>query len=126
MQEALLTRSTCTRNFSQDQHARGTSHRINMKEELLTGSTCTRNFSQDQHARGTSHRIRNEEDCFTGLTCKRNFSQDQHAIGTSHRIKMREELLICLWLFYLRYQIILPTVTITYTSAVNLSFFPPL
>ena len=42
------------------------------------------------------------------------------------RIKMQEELLICLWLFNLRYQIISPTVTITYTSAVNLSFFPPL
>ena len=40
----LLTRSTCTRNFSQYQHARGTSHRINMHEELLTESTYKRTF----------------------------------------------------------------------------------
>ena len=44
MHEELLTGSTCKRNFSQDQHARGTSHRINMHEELLT---------ETGHARGT-------------------------------------------------------------------------
>ena len=54
MQEELLTGSTCMRNFSQDKHARGTSHRINMQEELLTGSTWKMNFSLNQHARGTS------------------------------------------------------------------------
>ena len=58
--------STCKRNFSQDQHARGTSHRINMQEELLTWSTCKRNFSQDQHARGTSHRINMQEELLLG------------------------------------------------------------
>ena len=72
------------RNLSQDQHARGTSHRINRQEELLTGSICKRNFSQDQHAWGTSS---------LGSTSKRNFSQDQHAPGTSHRINMHQELL---------------------------------
>ena len=51
----LLTGSnTVKRNFSQDQYARETSHRINMQEEILTESTCKRNFSQNQHARGTS------------------------------------------------------------------------
>ena len=83
MQEELFTGSTCTRNFSQDQHAPGTSHRINMQEELLLGSTCIR----------TSHRINMEEELFTGSTCKRNFSQDQHARGTSQSINMQEELL---------------------------------
>ena len=87
----------------QDQHARGTSHRINMQEELLTGSTCMRNFSQDQHAWGTPFRINMHEELFTGWTCTRNFSKDQHARGTSHRdqnargtshrINMQEELL---------------------------------
>ena len=91
---ATFIGSTCKRNFSQDQHARGTSHRINMHQELLTGSTCKRNFSQDQHAWGTSHRMNMHEKLFTGSTCKSNFSQDQHARGTSHRINMQEELLI--------------------------------
>ena len=54
MHEELLKGSTCKRNFSQDQLARGTSHRINMQEELLTGSTCKRSFLQNQHARGPS------------------------------------------------------------------------
>ena len=80
MQEELLI----------DHQARGTSHRINMLEELLTGSTCKRNFSQDQHVRGTSHRINMHEDLLTGSTCKRLFSQDQHARGTSHRMNMQE------------------------------------
>ena len=63
------------RNFSQNEHARGTfqriihargtSHRINMHQELLTVSTCKRNFSQDQHARGTSYRINMQEDLLT-------------------------------------------------------------
>ena len=88
---------TCKKNFSQDQRAKGTSHRINMQEELLTGWTCTRNFWQDnmheelligsictmnfslnQHVRGTFHRI----------TCTRNFSQDQYAQWTSVWINM--------------------------------------
>ena len=81
MQVELFTGSTCNRNFSQDQHARGTFHRINMHQELLTGSTCTRNFSQDQHARGTP---------FTGSTCTKNFSQDQHGRGTFHWINMHQ------------------------------------
>ena len=77
MQEELLTGSTCKRNFSQDQHARGTFHRINMHEELLKGSTCKRN----QHARGTSHRINMHQELLTGSTCTRNFLQDQHGRG---------------------------------------------
>ena len=39
-----------------------------MQEELFTGSTCTRNFSQDQHARGTYHRINMHKELFTGYT----------------------------------------------------------
>ena len=78
-----FTGSTCKRNFSQDQHSRGTSPWINIQEELFTGSTCTRNFSQDQHAPGTSHRINMQEELILGSTCMR----------TSHGINMEEELL---------------------------------
>ena len=93
MQEELLTGSTCKRNFSQDQHTRGTSHRINMHQDLFTISTCNRNFSQDQNARGTPFRINMHEELFTEWTCTRNFSKDQHARGTSHWINMHQELL---------------------------------
>ena len=85
-----FTGSTCKRNFSQDQQARGTSHRINMQEELFTGSTCMRNFSLEQHPRGTFHRIYMHQELLTGSTCTRNFSQDQHARGTHFRINMHE------------------------------------
>ena len=78
-----FTGSTCKRNFSQDQHALGTSHRINMQwgtshrmnmhEKLFTGSTYKSNFSLDQHARGTSHRINMQEELLIGSTYKRNF-----------------------------------------------------
>ena len=94
-----FTGSTCKRNFSQDQQARGTSHRINMQEELFTGSTCMRNFlnprgtfgsctRNSQDPRGTHFRINMHE----------NFSRDQEELlidlpGTSHRINMQEELL---------------------------------
>ena len=54
MHEELLKGSTCKRNFSQDQHAPGTSHSINMQEELLTGSTS-------------------KEELLTESTCKRTF-----------------------------------------------------
>ena len=64
MHEELFTEWTCTRNFSKDPHARGTSHRINMHQELLIVSTCKRNFSQDQHAK---------EELLTESTCKRTF-----------------------------------------------------
>ena len=57
MQEELLIESSSKRNYSKDQHARGTSHRNNMEEDLLTESTCKRLV-------------------FTESTCKRNFSQD--------------------------------------------------
>ena len=50
MQDALLTESTWKRKVSKDQHARGTSHRINMQEELFTESTWKGNVSKDQHA----------------------------------------------------------------------------
>ena len=119
--EELLTGSTCKRNFSQDQYARGNFSQDQHAWELLTGSTCKRNFSQDQHASGTFHRINMqsgtshrinmqeelilgstcmrtshginmEEELLTGYTCKRNFSQDQHARGTSHRINIHQEL----------------------------------
>ena len=182
MHQELLTGSTCTRNFSQDQHAWGTSHRMNMHEKLFTGSTCKSNFShinmqeerligltckrnfsldqhtrgtssQDQHARGTSHRINMQEKLFTGSTCTRNFSQDQHARrtpfrinmhenfsqdqhgrGTYHWINMQKELLkgsTCKRTFWSAFgcfsvdvKLYRSTVNITYTSAVNLSFFP--
>ena len=74
MQEAPPTGSTCTMNFSQDQHARGTSHRINMLEALLTESRMKRTVSQD---------LNMQEELLTGPTCNRNFSQNQDAIGTS-------------------------------------------
>ena len=45
MLKVLLPESTCKRNVSKDQHARGTPLRINMHKELFTGSTWKRNFS---------------------------------------------------------------------------------
>ena len=65
----FFTASTCKKNFSQDEHARVTSLRINMHEELLTGSTRMRNFSQDQYVRGTSHRINILVELLNGSTC---------------------------------------------------------
>ena len=44
MEDELFTGSTCKRNFSEDQHARGTSRMLNMQEELHTESTCKRTF----------------------------------------------------------------------------------
>ena len=80
-----FTGSTGKRNFSQDQYARGTFHRINMQEELFTGSTCTRNFSQDQHALRTSHRINMQEELILGSTCMRiENSRQQKRHHTHH------------------------------------------